>query len=45
VRCPWCEIKVRPCNVDRHVRARHHAQLTVYDELERIEREREHAAV
>lgn len=42
VRCPWCEIAIRPCNFDRHVLAKHFRQLTVYDELrELLERERQ----
>jgi hypothetical protein len=44
VRCPWCQISIRPCNFDRHVLSRHFQQLTVYDELrELLDREREAA--
>ena len=45
MRCPWCQILIRPCNFDRHVLARHFAQLTIDDELrELLDRERKDAA-
>jgi hypothetical protein len=37
-RCAWCERELRPCNMKRHVTARHHRQLTIYDELDRERR-------
>ena len=33
--CPWCGTELRPCNLDRHVAARHFRQLTIYDVLDR----------
>jgi hypothetical protein len=32
-RCPWCERELRPCNMGRHIAARHHRQMTIYDVL------------
>lgn len=32
-RCLWCERELRPCNMRRHVEARHFRQLTIYDVL------------
>jgi hypothetical protein len=32
-RCAWCERELRPCNMARHVAARHHRQMTIYDVL------------
>ena len=33
--CPWCEVELRPCNLTRHIAARHFRQLTIYDVLDR----------
>jgi hypothetical protein len=32
-RCQWCEAELRPCNMRRHVEARHFKQLSIYDVL------------
>ena len=39
-RCPWCEAKLRPCNLTRHIAARHFRQLTIYDLLDPPKRPR-----
>lgn len=31
--CPWCEAELRPCNLDRHIAAKHFRQLTLDDVL------------
>lgn len=31
VDCPWCERRLRPCNLGRHIASRHFRQLTIYD--------------
>ena len=28
-RCGWCELVLRPCNLARHVAAKHYKQLTI----------------
>lgn len=33
VRCTWCERRLRPCNMRRHVDAAHFKQLTVDEVL------------
>ena len=30
-KCVWCDAMLRPCNMGRHVAARHHRQLTIFD--------------
>ena len=32
-KCLWCERELRPCNMRRHVAARHFRQLTIFDVL------------
>jgi hypothetical protein len=32
-RCAWCEVELRPCNMARHVAAKHFRQLTIDDVL------------
>jgi hypothetical protein len=41
-RCPWCERELRPCNLNRHIAARHFRQMTIddYDELGQPRRRR-----
>ncbi|HEY2570186.1 MAG TPA: hypothetical protein VGI27_01870 [Solirubrobacteraceae bacterium] len=31
--CPWCERRLRPCNLKRHISAQHFRQLSIDDEL------------
>jgi len=32
-KCEWCERRLRPCNMRRHVEAAHFRQLTIFDVL------------
>jgi hypothetical protein len=38
--CPWCERQLRPCNLSRHISARHFHQLTIDDELRAAQNEK-----
>ena len=33
-KCGWCEWRLRPCNMRRHVDAQHFRQLTIEDALD-----------
>lgn len=35
--CPWCERRLRPCNLSRHVAAAHFRQLTIDAALAELE--------
>lgn len=35
-RCPWCERELRPCNIARHIAARHFRQMTIDEMLDSL---------
>jgi hypothetical protein len=42
-RCEWCDKELRPCNLGRHIMAKHFRQLTIFDVIDGLASDEERA--